>query len=124
MAYDHQGLFTISHIAKLLDVHPQTLRLYEREGFIKPSRTKGNTRRYSRQDVAQLRLILHLTRECKVNLAGVELILDMQQKLAEIQREIDHLRHALTERMQHHRDLRTRRRALIKASSRMLIKVK
>lgn len=119
-----QPLFTIGQIAKTLDTHPQTLRLYERAGFVKPLRTKGNTRRYSLQDVERIRLILHLTRERKVNLAGVEIILQMRQKLAELQQDIDALRHTLTERLQHqHRDLQTRQRALIKASSRTLIKV-
>jgi MerR family transcriptional regulator/heat shock protein HspR len=124
MAHDHQPLFTISRIAKMLDIHPQTLRLYEREGFVKPSRTKGNTRRYSLQDVEQLRLILHLTRELGVNLAGVEIILNMQHKLAQLQREIDDLRRMLAERMRRQGELRARQQALIKASPRMLIKVR
>jgi MerR family transcriptional regulator/heat shock protein HspR len=119
----HHLLFTIGSIAKMLDIHPQTLRLYEREGFVKPSRTKGNTRRYSRQDVTRLRLILHLTRDLGVNLAGVEIILTMQQKLETLQQEVDHLRHVLAGCPQQPRDYRMPQRALIKASSRMLIKV-
>ena len=123
MAPDQQPIFPISHIAKLLGVHPQTLRLYEREGFVKPSRTKGNTRRYSLQDVEQVRVILHLTRDLGVNLAGVEIILNMQDKLAGLQGEINDLQHVLTERRQHQGKLPTQQRALIKASSRMLVKV-
>jgi DNA-binding transcriptional MerR regulator len=71
---------TISNMAKLLAVHPQTLRLYERHGLITPSRTRGNTRLYSQHDVEQIRTILHLTRHLGVNLAGVEIVLHMQRK--------------------------------------------
>jgi MerR family transcriptional regulator/heat shock protein HspR len=123
MADTQQSLFTISNIAKMLEIHPQTLRLYEREGFIKPSRTKGNTRLYSLQDVEQIRLILHLTRHRGVNLAGVEIILSMQGKLRKMQQDIEALQQLLVERMQQHWEDRTRRRALIKTSSRKLVKV-
>ena len=123
MTDNQQPLFTISNIANMLEIHPQTLRLYEREGFIKPSRTKGNTRLYSLQDVAQIRLILHLTRDRGVNLAGVEIILSMQGKLRDMQQDIEALQQLLVERMQQHWEDRTRQRALIKTSSRKLIKV-
>jgi MerR family transcriptional regulator, heat shock protein HspR len=122
MADDEQSLFTISRIAKMLTIHPQTLRLYERQGFIAPSRTKGHTRLYSQQDIHRIRLILHLTRDLGVNLAGVEIILSMQRKLDELQQEIEALRQFLTESMQHHWEERARQRALIAASSRKLIK--
>jgi MerR family transcriptional regulator/heat shock protein HspR len=122
MADHEQPLFTISGIAKLLATHPQTLRLYERQGLIQPSRTKGNTRLYSAQDVAQIRLILHLTRDLGVNLAGVEIILSMQRKLDKLQHEIDALRQVLVESMQQHWEERTRRRVLITTSPRKLIK--
>ena len=123
MTDNQQPLFTISNIANMLEMHPQTLRLYERQGFIKPSRTKGNTRLYSLQDVAQVRLILHLTRDCGVNLAGVEIILSMQGKLREMQQEIEALQRLLVARMQQHWEDRVRQRALIKTSSRKLIRV-
>jgi MerR family transcriptional regulator/heat shock protein HspR len=103
-------------------MHPQTLRLYERQGLIQPSRTKGNTRLYSAQDVDQIRLILHLTRDLGVNLAGVEIILSMQRKLDKIHQEIDALRQFLVESMQQHWEERARLRALITASPRKLIK--
>jgi MerR family transcriptional regulator/heat shock protein HspR len=123
MASHQQPLLTISDIAEKLAIHPQTLRLYEREGFIKPARTKGNTRLYAPQDVAQLRLILHLTRDLGVNLAGVEIILSMQDKLRHMQQEIEALRQLLIERMQQQGADQARQRALIKPSSRKLIKV-
>ena len=123
MADHQQPLFTISNIANMLEIHPQTLRLYEREGFIKPSRTKGNTRLYSLQDVEHIRLILHLTRDRGVNLAGVEIILSMQGKLRDMQRDIEALQQLLVARMQQHWEDRARQRALIKISSRKLVKV-
>ena len=123
MAANYRPLFTISSIANMLDIHPQTLRLYEREGFVKPSRSKGNTRMYSSQDVEQLRVILHLTRELGVNLAGVEVILHMRQQLAQLQRDTDELRRLLVEQTRQTQEHQRRQRALIKASSRMLIKV-
>src|SRR3712207_630561 len=95
-----QCLFTISRLANLLAIHPQTLRLYERQGFIAPARTTGNTRLYSPQDVDRLRLILHLTRDLGVNLAGVEIILSMQRQLDRLSQEIEALRQLLTESMQ------------------------
>ncbi len=73
----------------MLGIHPQTLRLYEREGFIKPRRTGGNTRLYSEEDVEKLEMILRLTRDLGVNLAGVEVILSMREKLEQMQREMD-----------------------------------
>jgi len=119
----HQSLLTISAIAQMLNIHPHTLRLYEREGFITPSRSKGNTRQYSFQDVERLRLILHFTRELGVNLAGVHIILQMRQKLAELQRDIDGLRRTLAKCRQAQPAVQGGHRALIKAASRMLTKV-
>ena len=72
----------------MFDSHPQTLRLYEREGLLKPSRSDGNTRLYTEDDIKQLRIILNLTRELGVNLAGVEAILNMRQKIEEIEQEV------------------------------------
>ena len=81
--------YTISAVAELYDVHPQTLRLYEREGLLKPSRSDGNTRTYTDVDLERLEIILSLTRELGVNLAGVEIILNMRQKMDEMQREFE-----------------------------------
>lgn len=79
----------ISHVARMYNVHPQTLRLYEREGLLKPSRSEGNTRLYTDEDLAQLELILNLTRDLGVNLAGVEVILNMRQKIEQIEAEVN-----------------------------------
>lgn len=83
-----KGLYTISVVAKRFGVHPQTLRLYEREGLLKPSRTEGNTRLYTEDDMDRLDTILSLTRELGVNLAGVEIILNMRSKMDAMQRQM------------------------------------
>ena len=79
----------ISAVAEMYDIHPQTLRLYEREGLLKPSRTDGNTRLYSDEDLAELETILALTRELGVNLAGVEIILNMRGRIEQMQAEVN-----------------------------------
>jgi MerR family transcriptional regulator/heat shock protein HspR len=79
----------ISVVADRYGIHPQTLRLYEREGLLKPSRTEGNTRLYSQEDLERLETILSLTRDLGVNLAGVEIILNMREKMDRMQREVD-----------------------------------
>jgi MerR family transcriptional regulator/heat shock protein HspR len=81
--------YTISAVAELYEIHPQTLRLYEREGLLKPSRSEGNTRLYTDPDLERLEIILSLTRELGVNLAGVEIILNMREKMAAMQREFE-----------------------------------
>ena len=81
--------FTISAVAEEFDVHPQTLRLYEREGLLKPSRSDGNTRLYTDTDLERLELILSLTRDLGVNFAGVEIILNMREKMDSMQREFE-----------------------------------
>src|SRR5207247_4652524 len=124
MVEDTQTVFSISSIAKMLSVHPQTLRFYERAGFVQPVRTRGETRLYSQQDIAQLRLILHLTRDLGVNLAGVEIILRMQRQLEYLQDEIDHLRQLLVAHGQQHGAEGCQTQALIKATPRKLVKVK
>ncbi|HAK56956.1 MAG: helix-turn-helix transcriptional regulator [Vicinamibacterales bacterium] len=81
--------YMISAVAQKYDIHPQTLRLYEREGLLKPSRTDGNTRLYGEDDLEQLETILALTRDLGVNLAGVEIILNMRQKIEQMQDEVN-----------------------------------
>ena len=81
--------YTISVVAEQYGVHPQTLRLYEREGLIKPSRSAKGTRYYTEEDIEQLELVLNLTRDLGVNLAGVEIILNMREKMGQMQREFE-----------------------------------
>ena len=84
-----KAYYMISAVAQKYSIHPQTLRLYEREGLLKPSRTEGNTRLYSEEDLEQLETILSLTRDLGVNLAGVEIILNMRRKIEAMQLEVN-----------------------------------
>ncbi|HEY3384291.1 MAG TPA: helix-turn-helix transcriptional regulator [Vicinamibacterales bacterium] len=84
-----KAYYMISAVAQKFNIHPQTLRLYEREGLLKPSRTEGNTRLYSDEDLEQLETILSLTRDLGVNLAGVEIILNMRRKIERMQHEVN-----------------------------------
>lgn len=84
-----KAYFMISAVAQRYNIHPQTLRLYEREGLLRPSRTEGNTRLYSEEDLEQLETILSLTRDLGVNLAGVEIILNMRGKMERMQAEVN-----------------------------------
>jgi len=84
-----KGYYMISAVAEKYNIHPQTLRLYEREGLLKPSRTEGNTRLYSDEDLQELETILALTRDLGVNLAGVEIILNMRRKMDRMQHEVN-----------------------------------
>jgi MerR family transcriptional regulator, heat shock protein HspR len=84
-----KAYYMISAVAQKYEIHPQTLRLYEREGLLKPSRTEGNTRLYSEEDLEQLETILSLTRDLGVNLAGVEIILNMRRKIEQMQSEVN-----------------------------------
>jgi len=81
--------FTISAVASKYQIHPQTLRTYEREGLLKPARTQGNTRVYTEKDLQRLEFILTLTRELGVNLAGVEVVLNMREKMAKMYGDMD-----------------------------------
>ena len=84
-----KACYMISAVAQKYSIHPQTLRLYEREGLLKPSRTEGNTRLYSDDDLERLETILSLTRDLGVNLAGVEIILNMRRKIERMQHEVN-----------------------------------
>ncbi len=90
-APEAKSYFHISSVSKRYNIHPQTLRLYEREGLLKPSRSEGNTRLYTDEDLKQLELILNLIRELGVNLAGVEVVLNMRQKMQKIEAEVNEL---------------------------------
>ena len=84
-----RAAYMISAVAEQYELHPQTLRLYEREGLLTPSRSEGNTRLYTDRDLERLEVILKLTRDLGVNLAGVEIILNMREKMGEMQRQIE-----------------------------------
>jgi len=90
-APDSEGFYLISYVSRAFHVHPQTLRLYERVGLLRPGRSKGNTRLYSKADLKQLEVILGLTRDMGVNLAGVEVILRLRERLEQLQEELAQL---------------------------------
>lgn len=83
-----EPVFLISAVAEILDIHPQTLRQYEREGLIKPSRTNGKIRLYSQKDINHIKYVLTLTRDLGVNLAGVDIILQLNQKIEELENDL------------------------------------
>jgi MerR family transcriptional regulator/heat shock protein HspR len=89
------GAYMIGVVSMRYGVHPQTLRLYEREGLLTPSRTEGKTRLYSDEDLERLEFILNLTRDLGVNLAGVEVVLGMRDRLNSLQEDLERLAHAL-----------------------------
>jgi MerR family transcriptional regulator/heat shock protein HspR len=84
-------LYTIGVVADMLQVHPQTLRFYEKKGLLRPSRTEGRTRMYSQEDVEELGRLMRLTRDLGVNLAGVEIILRMKRRMVDMQKQIEDL---------------------------------
>jgi len=83
-----KGAYMISAVAEMYGIHPQTLRLYEREGLLKPSRTEGNTRLYTDEDLQRLEFILSLARELGVNIAGIAIILQMRERMEAMQKEM------------------------------------
>jgi MerR family transcriptional regulator, heat shock protein HspR len=93
--------YTISAVADHYGVHQQTLRLYEREGLLKPSRSDGNVRLYTDEDIERLEVILKLTRELGVNLAGVEIILNMRERMDQMQREFNRFFESLRDYAEH-----------------------
>ena len=99
-----KGAYMISSVAEMYGIHPQTLRLYEREGLLKPSRTEGNTRLYTDEDLERLEFILNLARELGVNIAGIAIILQMRARMEEMNRQmqdfVDYVRTEMLTRMQ------------------------
>lgn len=89
--FDERAVYVISVAAELAGMHPQTLRIYERKGLLRPARTPGNTRRYSERDIARLRVIQRLTQEYGVNLSGVQMILEMEDQVERLRRRSEKL---------------------------------
>lgn len=85
----HEPVYLISAVAQILNIHPQTLRQYEREGLIKPSRTNGKIRLYAQKDIDHIKTVLTLTRELGINLAGVDLILQLNKKIEKLEAEVE-----------------------------------
>jgi MerR family transcriptional regulator/heat shock protein HspR len=99
-----KGAYMISAVAEMYDIHPQTLRLYEREGLLLPSRSEGNTRLYTDEDLERLEFILNLARDLGVNIAGIAIVLQMRERMEEMNRQmqgfVDYVRTEILARMQ------------------------
>jgi MerR family transcriptional regulator, heat shock protein HspR len=99
-----KGAYMISSVAEMYEIHPQTLRLYEREGLLKPSRTEGNTRLYTDEDLERLEFILNLARDLGVNIAGIAIILQMRERMEEMNRQmqsfVEYVRNEMLTRFQ------------------------
>src|SRR5450631_1915331 len=99
-----KGAYMISAVAEMYEIHPQTLRMYEREGLLKPSRTEGNTRLYTDEDLERLEFILNLARDLGVNIAGIAIVLQMRERMEEMNRQmqgfVDYVRTEMLTRMQ------------------------
>jgi len=115
-------LYMISVVAELLGIHPQTLRLYEREGYVRPRRTRGGTRLYSEADVDTVRRILHLTRDLGVNLAGVEVVLEMRRKLERMQADLAAALDFVRREMKREVELQRSRTALVRLGPRATVR--
>jgi len=94
-SYD-EPVYLISVVANMLNIHPQTLRQYERDGLIEPARTEGRMRLYSQRDIDRMKMILRLTRDMGVNLAGVDVILRLKEQMDKMEKEIEYLREELS----------------------------
>lgn len=112
----------ISSVAERFEIHPQTLRLYEREGLIKPPRSSGNTRLYDDETLRRLEIILALTRELGVNLAGVEVVLNMREQMAQMRRELDDVFDLVREELSRRKRGIGSEHALVKVESGPLVK--
>jgi MerR family transcriptional regulator/heat shock protein HspR len=115
--------YMISAVAELYKLHPQTLRLYERVGLLKPSRSQGNTRLYTDDDLQRLDVILTLARDMGVNLAGIEIILNMREKMVEMERQMEEFTQVVQQelaRVATMRDERVPRHAIVRAVPRLV----
>jgi len=103
-----KGAYMISSVAEMYEIHPQTLRLYEREGLLRPSRSEGNTRLYTDEDLERLEFILNLARDLGVNIAGIAIVLQMRERMEEMNRQmqgfVDYVRTEMLSRMQQQQD--------------------
>jgi MerR family transcriptional regulator/heat shock protein HspR len=120
-----KNYYHISSVSEMFNIHPQTLRLYEREGLLRPSRSDGNTRCYTDEDLRQLELILNLTRDLGVNLAGVEVVINMRRKIEQIEEEVnmflEYIRKEFFEGKEEEFELRTK--SLVRVSPAKIIRI-
>ncbi|RMA96083.1 heat shock protein transcriptional repressor HspR [Hydrogenothermus marinus] len=120
-----EPLYMIGAVSRMFNIHPQTLRLYEREGLLTPSRTEGKTRLYSQEDIEKLEFILFLTRELGINLAGVDAILRMREQMQQMQQQIEYLLNYIQEdiKRRYAEDLQEQEQALVRMPKIQIMKV-
>lgn len=120
-----EPVYMIGAVSRMYSIHPQTLRLYEKEGLLVPSRTEGKTRMYSQQDLEKLEFILFLTRELGVNLAGVDTILRMRAQMIELQNQVEQLLTYIQEEIKKRfvNDLEAQRNALVRIPKVEVVKI-
>ena len=120
-----KGAYMISAVAEMYEIHPQTLRLYEREGLLQPSRTVGNTRLYTDEDLERLEFILSLARELGVNIAGIAIILQMRERMEEMNRQmqdfVDYVRTEMLTKM--HQEMPASEGAIVALRRPMIVPV-
>ncbi len=125
MKNDKRKYYMISAVSAMYNIHPQTLRLYEREGLLKPSRTEGNTRIYTDEDIKKLEVILNLSRDMGVNLAGIEIILNMREKMEKMQEEfnqvLEYIRKEFFEGKEE--EFKKKKDAIVKMASAKIVKI-
>lgn len=122
MRKKEETFYAIGVVAKMFNVHQQTLRLYEREGLLKPARSDGNTRLYSERDLERLEMILNLSRDMGVNLAGVDIILNLRQKIEQMQQQINEMVKFLKAELQKTEEPQGAERGLVKSPAANLIR--
>ena len=122
MRKKEERFYAIGVVAKMFNIHQQTLRLYEREGLLKPARSHGNTRLYAEKDLERLELILNLSRDMGVNLAGVDIILNLREKMNEMQQQINELVRYLKEELGKNPPTEANERGLVKSPAANLIR--
>jgi MerR family transcriptional regulator/heat shock protein HspR len=113
------GVFRIGSVSERFGIHPQTLRMYEREGLLRPARTEGKTRLYDADTLERLEIILTLTRDLGVNLAGVEVILHMKERIEKMQGDVENMLTVVRDEVATRRGDIDRRYALVKVSPRL-----
>jgi MerR family transcriptional regulator/heat shock protein HspR len=122
MRKKEETFYAIGVVAKMFNVHQQTLRLYEREGLLKPARSDGNTRLYSERDLERLEMILNLSRDMGVNLAGVDIILNLREKIEQMQQQINEMVKFLKSELQKKEEPKGAERGLVKSPAANLIR--
>ena len=120
----NRPLYVISIVSEMLNIHPQTLRQYERIGLIKPSRTIGNNRLYSEDDIERLKFIITLTKDMGVNLAGTEIILNMKNQIEELQEQIEIMKEFIKMKLGENVEIKSKNGAIVPSPPGGIIKVK